>query len=55
MPLMVKIIEDRILTTKHIAVRERGREVGPGDPSCVWRLGVTLRHDPSPQNPVAWC
>ena len=27
------------------AVRQRGREVGPGDPSCVWRLGVTLGHD----------
>ena len=30
---------------KHSAIRERGREVGPGDPSCVWRLGVTLGHD----------
>ena len=39
---------------KRSAVRERGWEVGPGDPCCVWRLGVTLGHDPSPWNPVAW-
>ena len=30
---------------KRSAVRDRGREVGPGDPSCVWRLGWTLGHD----------
>ena len=30
---------------KHSAVREGRREVGPGDPSCAWRLGVTLGHD----------
>ena len=38
---------------KRSAVRERGREVGPGDASCACRLGVTLWHDPSPQNPMA--
>ena len=36
------------------AVSERGREVGPGDPCCVWRLGVTHWRDPSPWNPVVW-
>ena len=30
---------------KRSAIRERGREVGPGDPPCVCRLGVTLGHD----------
>ena len=40
--------------TWNIVPLERGREVGPGDPSCVWRLGVTLGHDTSPRNPVAW-
>ena len=36
------------------AVRERGREISPGDPCCVWRLRVTLGHDLSPQNTVVW-
>ena len=39
---------------KHSAVRERGRETGPGDPCCVWRLGVTLWHNPSPWNLMVW-
>ena len=38
---------------KPSVVRERGRELSPGDPSCVWRLGVTVGHDPSLGMP--WC
>ena len=50
-PLIVRIIEVRVLTEnmKRSAVRERGREVGPGDHFCAWRLEVTLWHDPSPR------
>ena len=32
--------------TWNSAVRERRRVVGPGDPCCVGRLGVTLWYDP---------
>ena len=38
---------------KRSAIRERGREIGPGDPCCVWRLGVILGHDPPPWNLMA--
>ena len=41
------------ITGNHILL-ERRREVGPEDPYYVGRLGVTLWHDPSPQNPGAW-